>query len=299
MEKVFKRELVIGLCVLAALAILFFGIDFLKGVNVFKPANYYYAVYNNVEGLAVSAPVTINGYKVGLVRQIDYEYDNPGHVRVEMSLDQQLRLPSGTKAVLGSDLLGTAAIALDLTDRKEYQPVGTELEGVNSPGLMTAVGQDLMPAVSRIMPRVDSLISNLNTLTGDPALLASVRRLDAITSQLEATSRSLSVAMKSLQPVTKDVQAITGNVAGITGDVAQLTGQIKDMPVDSLMSDLLATTNNLKALSQELNNPNSTLGMLMKDPALYNNLNATVTSLDSLFVDIKRNPKRYVTIKVF
>lgn len=299
MKKVFNREMVIGLCVLIALAILFFGIDFLKGVNVFKPTNYYYAVYNNVEGLANSAPVTVNGFKVGLVREIDYEYDNPGHVRVEMGLDEHLRVPVGTKAVLTSDLLGTASIALQLADSNEYQEVGTELEGTTSAGLMAAVSNDLMPAVNRIMPQVDSLMCNLNALVGDPALLASVKRLDAITSQLEVTSRSLAVAINNLQPITTDVKKITGNVANITGDVSTLSSQLKDVPVDELMDNLVATTNNLKALSQELNNPNSSLGLLMKDPALYNNINATVTSLDSLFVDIKRNPKRYVTIKVF
>lgn len=299
MKKVFNRELVIGLCVLAALAILFFGIDFLKGVNVFKPANYYYAIYTNVEGLSNSAPVTVNGYKVGLVRQIDYEYDNPGHVRVELSLDQQLRLPAGTKAVLGSDLLGTATIALQLAPGTEYLPIGSELEAVQSAGLMAAVSNDLMPAVNRIMPQVDSLMAHLNAITGDPALMASIKRLDAISSQLEVTTRSLATTVRSLQPITSNVQKITANVADITGDVSTLSGQLKEMPVDSLMNDLLATTGNLRALTEELNNPNSSLGLLMKDPALYNNINATVTSLDSLFVDIKRNPKRYVTIKVF
>ncbi len=299
MKKVFNRELVIGLCVLAALAILFFGIDFLKGVNLFKPSNYYYAVFNNVEGLALSAPVSVNGYKVGLVREIKYEYNNPGHVRVEMSLDQQLRVPSGSKAVLTTDLLGTASIALELSDSKECEEVGSELTGAQATGLMSAVSDNLMPAVNRILPQVDSLMLNLNTLVGDPALLASVKRLDAITSQLELTSRSLAMTINNLQPITTDVKKITGNVADITGDVSTLSNQFKEMPVDSLMNDLLATTNNLKALSEELNNPNSTLGLLMKDPALYNNINATVTSLDSLFVDIKRNPKRYVTIKVF
>lgn len=299
MKKAFNRELIIGLCVLAALAILFFGIDFLKGVNIFKPVNYYYAVYTNVEGLATSAPVTINGYKVGLVRQIDYEYDNPGHVRVEMSLDQNLKVPAGTKAVLGSDILGTATIQLHLSDSQDYHVIGDELIGVNSPGMLDAVSNDLLPAVSRIMPQIDTLLANINTIVGDPAIIKSVKRLDAITSELESTTRSLAAATQRLQPITSNVQTITTNVSDITGDVAVLSGQLKELPIDTLMNGLTVTVNNLKALSEELNNPNSTLGLMMKDPALYNNINATVTSLDSLFVDIKRNPKRYVTIKVF
>ena len=80
--KASKKEIIIGFCAVVALLVLFFGIDYLKGVNIFKPTNYYYATYTNVAGLQVSAPVTVNGYKVGLVRNIAYEYDNPGHVKV-------------------------------------------------------------------------------------------------------------------------------------------------------------------------------------------------------------------------
>lgn len=87
-----RKELLIGVLAVLALAILFFGINFLKGVNIFKAANYFYASYTNVEGLTQSAPVTLNGYKIGIVRDIRYDYNNPGHVVVELSLDKQLFL---------------------------------------------------------------------------------------------------------------------------------------------------------------------------------------------------------------
>ncbi len=299
MKKIFNKEIVIGLCVIAALAILFFGIDFLKGVNVFKAANYYYATFTNVEGLATSAPVTVNGFKVGQVRSIAYEYNNPGHVLVELSLDHKLKVPTGSKAILASDLLGTASIKLDLAQAETNHEVGDHLIGINESGLMDAVSNELMPAIASIMPLVDSLLVNVNQLVGDPALMASVQRLDAITAQLEGVTRNLNVASRQLGPITTDVKAITGNVADITGDVSSLTGQLKEMPIDSLMANLEVTTQNLKALSQEMNNPNGTLGKILHDPAMYENINATICSLDSLFTDIKRNPKRYVTIKVF
>ena len=98
--KRYSKELIIGLSVLIAALVLVFGIDYLKGINVFKAANYYYVSYENVNGLTVSSPVTINGYKVGQVRDIAYEYDNPGHVLVEISLDKQPKVPSGSKAVI-------------------------------------------------------------------------------------------------------------------------------------------------------------------------------------------------------
>ena len=95
-----KKELIIGLCVLIALLVLFFGINFLKGVNLFKAANYYYATYTNAAGLQQSAPVTLDGFKVGQVREINYDYTNPGHVKVELSVDRELRIPKGSEAVI-------------------------------------------------------------------------------------------------------------------------------------------------------------------------------------------------------
>lgn len=297
MKSALKKELTIGALVIVALAVLFFGIDFLKGVNVFKAANYYYVEYTDVEGLAISAPVNLNGFKVGQVREISYEYDNPGHVKVELSLDKQLQLPKGTQAVLSADILGTATITLKPGTSAEKCKVGDMLEGVTDKGLMAGVG-NMMPSIEGIFPKIDTLLTNLNAITADPALTASVKRLDDITGNLELTTRRLSALMASLPAVVGDVKNITSNIDSISGDVAVLSSQLRDLPVDSLTADLAATVANLHALSEELKNPDGSLGLLMRDPALYQNLNSTVSSLDSLFVDIKRNPKRYISIKL-
>ncbi len=298
MKKIFSKEVIIGLIIIFALAILFIGIDFLKGVNVFKASNYYYVTYTDVNGLAVSAPVTVNGFTVGQVRDISYEYDNPGHIKVEISLDQQLQIPENTEAILSTDLLGTASIALQLGNSKTMHKVGDELDGKIPVGMMDAVSKDVLPAFTQIAGKIDTLLTNLNTLTGDPALLASVQRLDQITADLAQTTTSLNSMMRSLAPATNDIRKMTGNFANASDNINQLTGNLNNLPLDSLMNTLEATTQNLKALTEQLNDKNSSLGLLMNDPALYNNLNATVTSLDSLFIDIKKSPKRYINIKL-
>ncbi len=282
---------------LVALAILILGIDFLKGVNVFKPTNYYYASFENVEGLAVSSPVMLNGFKVGQVREMEYEFDNPGHVLVEMSLDSRLKVPQGSKAVLGTDILGTASIVLHLSKSATDQSVGDRLIGENSSSLLASAG-DMLPAVQQIFPKIDTLLTNLNAVVADPALTASVKRLDAISANLQTTTQRLAAATAQLGPIAADVKQITGNTSNITSDLAQLSGQMKNLPLDSLVADLQTTTANLRALSDELGKPNSTLGRLINDPSLYDNLNTTISSLDSLFVDIKKNPKRYISIKL-
>ena len=282
---------------LVALAILILGIDFLKGVNVFKPTNYYYASFENVEGLAVSSPVMLNGFKVGQVREMEYEFDNPGHVLVEMSLDSRLKVPQGSKAVLGTDILGTASIVLHLSKSATDHSVGDRLIGENSSSLLASAG-DMLPAVQQIFPKIDTLLTNLNAVVADPALTASVKRLDAISTNLQTTTQRLNAATAQLGPIAADVKQITGNTSNITSDLAQLSGQMKNLPLDSLVADLQTTTANLRALSDELGKPNSTLGRLINDPSLYDNLNTTISSLDSLFVDIKKNPKRYISIKL-
>ncbi len=298
MNKLFKKEILIGLIVIIAMAVLFIGIDFLKGVNVFKAANYYYATYDNVAGLAKSAPVTINGFQVGLVRDIRYEYHNPGHMLVELSLDQELKIPAGTKAVLATDLLGTASIALELAAEGNYHEVGDTLIAVVPKGLMDNVTKELLPQVGAIMPKVDTLLTSINTLVGDPALLNSVQRLNDITANLEKATVQLNSLLATLPPISSNINGITGNLNTATANIADITTDINNASVDSIANNIKMLTNNLRQLTEELNNPDSSLGLLTRDPQLYNNLNSAVSNLDSLFVDIKRNPKRYISIKL-
>lgn len=293
-----KKEIIIGSCVILALAVLYFGIEYLKGVNLFKPANYYSAMYTDVAGLQKSAPVTLNGLKVGQVSSIGYEYKNPGHVLVEMSLDKELRIPNGSKAVIEQDLLGTATVVLHMSDATEYQPVGSRLEGETATGLMGTVSQQLMPSVSAIFPKIDTLLTSVNALAANPALAASLTRLDDITLNIDRTIRQLNAAVATLPATASNINTVSANLTTMTDDLSQFTGKINAIPVDSLADNLTTLSANLRQLSTELNNPNSTLGALTHDRELYNNLNAAAASLDSLLIDVKRNPKRYISIKL-
>lgn len=308
MKKTYKKELVIGLTVAITLLILFFGIDYLKGVNIFRPANYYYATYTNVDGLAKSAPVTVNGFKVGLVREISYEYDNPGHIRVEMSLDKELKVPRGTKAVLTTDMLGTSTIALILGhDGGTFHEVGDELIAEKASGLMDNINGSVMPAVAEMIPHIDSLLVTVTRLAGDPAIASSIQRLDVIMANLERSTILLNNAMQPAPGIMNNASAtmanareISANLAVISADLTELSAKLKTMPIDSTVSNLNRISENLLAVSAQLNNPNSSLGLLMNDPALYNNINNVAAHLDSIMVDLKRRPRHYIPpIKIF
>lgn len=298
MSKIIRKETVIGACTIIAVCILFFGIEYLKGINIFKPANYYYVSYTDVNGLAVSSPVTVNGFKVGLVRDISYEYDNPGHVLVELNLDKQLRIPKGTVAMIQSDLLGTASVVLQMGTETDSHNVGDRLVGKTDPGMMGALGQSLLPSVESILPKVDTLLVSVNRLTSDSSLLAAIGRLDAISRSIDRTMRNIDASVAKLPATMDNVNGITSNINQISGNLAAVSDELKDLPLKSMMDNANATMANLRQISGELNNPESTLGLLLHDRALYDNLNSAMADLDSLFVDIKRSPKRYISIKL-
>lgn len=305
MKKKYSKELVIGLSVIAMMLILIFGIDYLKGINVFKASNYYYASYSNVAGLAQSAPVTINGYKVGLVREINYEYDNPGHVKVEMSLDKKLRVPRGTKAVLVCDMLGTATIQLEMAHNNNFHNVGDMLIGETAPGLLDGVQKDVMPSLGSVMEKLDSLLSALNYIATNPALTNAVNRLDDIMANVETSSANLDRTMRSMPSIASDagvtmknVTEISKNLHSISSDLSEVSAQLKSTPIDSTLNNVYQITESLGDMTRKLNSTNSSLGLLLNDRGLYDNLNGSAASLDSLLRDVKKNPKRYISIKL-
>ncbi len=299
MKKIFNKEFIIGICVIAAIVILIFGIDYLKGINLFSPANFYYASYDNVAGLEISSPVTVDGYKVGQVREIQFDYENPGKIKVLLALNKNLRIPVDSKATMGSTLMSGNFIAIKLGKSSEKIPVGGDIESYATSDLMSSLSEDIMPAVNQILPRVDSLLYNLNKLAGDPALLSSIQRLDGITGNvMNATDGLNSTINKDLPVVMRNVKSISHGLDTVTANLGILSAQLKSLPLNTTVDNVNALTDNLTKFSNQLNDPNSTLGMLMNDPELYNKLNRVAADVDSLIVDIKKNPKRYISIKL-
>ena len=299
MKKIVTKEFIIGICVLVALVVLFFGIDFLRGINLFQPTNFYHASYSNVAGLEIAAPVTIDGYKVGQVREINFDFNSPGEIDVVLALDEKLSLPTDSRAVIESGLMNGASIRIIMGKASEKIPVGGNVQTAVVPDLMSALSGGLMPAVENILPKVDSLLYNLNLLVSDPALLTSIQRLDAITSNVELATVGLNHTMNNQLPtVMNDAGKITTNLDTVVQNLAVLSAQLKALPLQSTMANVDATTSNLVKFSNQLNDQNSTLGLLMNDPELYNKLNRVAADVDSLIVDIKRNPKRYISIKL-
>lgn len=299
MKKIFTKEFTIGLSVIVALAILFFGIDYLKGINLFKPANFYYATYTDVAGLETAAPVNLNGYKVGQVREISYDYDHPGKIRVLLALNKKLQLPEDTRAEIASSLLSGAYIELRLGTSHRMIAVGGDIQTGVASDPISALTNDVMPKVNSILPKVDTLLYNLNLLVADPSIKNSLYRLDGITSNVLYASNGLNMMMNRQVPaILSNAGRITYNIDTITSNLTGLSAQLKSLPLQSTMANVDEATRNLARFSNQLNDTKSTLGLLMNDPELYNRLNRVTADIDSLIIDIKKNPKRYISIKL-
>lgn len=299
MKKLVKKEFIIGISVIAAIVILIFGIDYLKGINLLNPANYYYASYEKVPELEISAPVTINGYKVGQVRSIEFDYAHPGKIKVLLALNKELKVPVDSKASLGSTLMSGSYIDLQLGKSDKFYEIGSEIETMETSDLMSSLTNEMIPSITSIIPKIDSLMVNLNKITGDPALIQSIRRLDDITSNLALTSTYLNNTMgKDVPLVMKNVNSITMGLDTVVSNLGTLSAQLKTLPLNSTMENVESITNNLNEFSNQLRNQNSTLGKLTNDPELFNRLNRVAADVDSLIVDIKKNPKRYISIKL-
>lgn len=303
MNKKFGKEIKIGISVLAAALVLIFGIEYLKGLNLFSSAHTYNVECENVQGLDMSAPVTINGYKVGQVRDIKYDFSKPGKVDVVLALDRKLAIPDNSYVVMASTLMSGNYIDLHLGDSKTILKNGADIPMRKNSDMMAQIQNEVLPAVSQIMPRIDSLLVNINKIVSDPALIAAVQRLDGITADVKGITGGLGNTVgtlnSNLPPIMRNANYLTNRLDSVSDNLFILSHTLNNIPLASTMDNVNKITDELQQFSIQLNNKNSTLGLLTSDPELYNRLNRVSADIDSLIIDIKKNPKRYISIKLF
>ena len=215
--KSFTKEVQIALVAIVGIVVLFFGLQFLKGLSLFSSDNNYYVKFKDISGLSASSPVYANGYRVGVVENIIFDYEHQDDIVAVIGLDKQLHLPRGTRAEIASDLLGNVKLELRMGDNvADLLAKGDTIQGGAQEGLMGKAG-DMLPQLERMLPKLDSILASVNALLADPALSSN----------------------------------------------------------------------------------DGTLGLLMRDQDLYRNMAATMGDVDSLMIDLKQHPKRYVHFSIF
>ena len=291
--KYITKEVRIGIAGIAALCILVYGINYLKGINMFKPSSYFYVKFHNVNGLTKSSPVFADGVRVGIVRDIYYDYAKPGNVIVEVELDTELRIPKGSSAELVSELMGGVRMNILLANNpREKYAVGDTIPGTMNNGMMEKVAA-MMPAVEKMLPKLDSILTSLNTIMADQSIPATLHSIEKTTANLEVTSRQLKVLMNN------DIPQLTGKLNTIGDNFVVISGNLKEIDYAATFKKIDATLSNVKMLTEKLNSKDNTVGLLLNDPQLYNNLNQTTINAANLLEDLKEHPKRYVHFSLF
>lgn len=290
------KEIKIALVAIVGILVMYFGINFLKGMNLFSTNNAYYMTFDDIQGLGASTPIYADGYKVGTVDGLEYDYKENGPIKVKVDINKDLRIPQGSKAEIVKDLMGNLQVNLLLANnpRERVEPGGIIPGAVN--GGMMDKAANLIPVVEKMLPKLDSILTSVNALLADPALAASLHNVETITSNLTVSTRELNTLMAGLN---KQVPGMIGKANGVLDKTNRLTANLASLDVQGTLNKVNQTLESAHQFTEKLNSNQGSLGLLMNDTKLYDNLTSTMSHADSLVIDLKAHPKRYVHFSVF
>ena len=294
MKMKFSKEVTIGLVTIISLTLLYLGVNYLKGINLFRPVNRYLVACTNVKDVTISSPVYVEGFKVGLVRNIFYDYSTTNRILVEINLEKSMRINRGSYVSLEKTLLSGAELHIQLNKYvDEYLQSGDTIEGRQPESLMSTVQDQMLPQVMALLPKLDSILAGLQVLVNHPALAQSLENIERTTAGLEQSSRQLNRLLQ------RDVPAIAGNLNTASANFSALSGDLRTLDLNGTVQSLNQTIGNLNQTTAKLNAKDNSMGLLLNDTSLYQNLNQTVGSANNLLIDFKQNPKRYVRFSLF
>ena len=321
MKKFFTPQVKIALVAILAVVVLFFGMQFLKGLSLFSNDAHYKIKFDDITGLSNSTPVYARGFKVGIVRNINYDYDKLGElITVDINVDRTLRIPEGTTAEIISDIMGNVKVELKFAKNSQILKENGWIDGRINDGTLGDL-KSMVPSFQKMLPKVDSILGSVNALLADPALKSSMHNIDKITNDLTTSTRELNILLAQVNGslpslVTKTgrvmdnanglmnnanrgITEARGAIRGANTMMATLNNKVDGVDVEGTMARVNATIDNLNAFTAKLNSGEGSMGLLLNDASLYNNLNNTVRSADSLLTNLKAHPKRYVHFSIF
>lgn len=302
----------IGVC------LLIFGVFFLKGTNIFSENREYFAVYENIDGLAPSNPITINGFKVGQVKDIQLMPDNSGRLVIVLQIfEETVKIPHESIAsIYSSDLLGSKAVEIKLADASTFYSIGDTLGSSKQESLQESVNAQIAPLKAKtveLIASIDSAVMIVRSILNEDArssLSESFKGIQRAINTFENTAIKLDTMIAAerakISSIFSNVQSIAQNMADNNDHLTNIISNFSNISDSLAAADLTATINNTKDAMAEMedimskiNNGEGTMGMLVNNDSLYNSLNATSEDLDLLVEDLRVNPHRYLHFSVF
>ncbi len=288
-----NNEVRIGLAFIIAVVLFYFGANFLKGHSALVKEYTYYVVYNQISGLASSSVITTNGYKVGAVSDIIYNYDTPDRIVVKLGVNKDLRIPKGSRVYLMNELLGGVSLDLRLASNSEFYVEGDTLEAGVSYGLMGKVESEMLPQVNAMLPKIDSLVISLNAIANSVYVGNTLANIAEVTHKLNVTAGELNRLLQ------KDIPLLVEPLANTVENMEQITSQLANIDYVATLSKVDSIVDNLQLISAALLTDENTVGRLLNDTTFYDNLTRVCTNANMLIEDIKQHPSRYINVSVF
>lgn len=305
----------LGFVVIASLAILVWGINYLKGIDILKRNTNYYVVYDKVDGLVRSSPVVINGFQVGQVSEIRFINDYSGKLLATLSIQDKFKIGKGSVArIVSSDIMGSKSVKMELVQSNDYYKPNDTIPGSIESDLKEQVSMQVLPLKRKAEQLIASLDSALSVVTyvfnkkTRNNLTESFENINRTIENIQSTSAELNkiVASGKINSIVTNLDSITGAIKNNSGQIANiiqklslLSDSLSTLNVSPVFAQLSSTISGLNKIVQKLNTTDSSAGLLINDPKLYNNLNNLSESLDLLLKDIRINPKRYVHFSAF
>lgn len=316
--KKYSTEIKTGLIAIVAIALFIWGYNYLKGNNLLSNQRDFYAVYNKIEGLNNSNPVLINGVKVGIVQEIYFHPDQSGRVVVHMLLDNtDFNIPQNTVAmIMSADIMGSKAIDLVLGDTTVYAQSGDTLQSLIKASFTDEINKTVEPIKARtisLLQEIDSVLIMVrgvfNQETQDN-LTQSIENLRKTITNLESTTAEIdtlvgsetnriSAILANIQSISKNIKDNNENITNILSNLSAVSDSIKRSEITSTIANANRVMAETADIMEKINKGEGSMGMLINNDSLYNNLNAATEELDRLFEDMRKNPGEYVHFSIF
>ena len=281
-----------------------FSFNYLKGINLLEKSRHFVVVYDNVEGLVASNPVTINGFKIGNVQKISLSDDGTNKLEIKLMVDNEVEFSKSSKAELyETGLIGGKAIAIIPNyEDSSIAESGDYLQGIIKPGLTELVNQKLTPLQEKLesaIQNADNVMLNINELLSDDtktSLQQSVLNFKNISESLyETTNNVNSIILKNSNAIENSLN----NIESSSKNINEITQSVSDANVSDLILKLNSTVTSFNLALSKINNGNGSISKLLENDAIFNNLEKATSELEALINDIKANPNRYVHFSIF
>lgn len=301
----FTKEIKIGFLAIIGIMMSVFSYNYLKGINLFDKSRKFTISYEKVDGLSISNPVTMNGFKIGKVQKINFNPNNTRELLVDILIDNDVVFPKTSVAELyETGLIGGKAIAIipDYENDSTIAFDGDQLKGLIKPGLTELVNQ-ILPQVQlqieAVMKNAEIVFKNINTLFDEDTkqeLRSSIEDFSNLTKSLSETSNEISSLITNN---SDNISFAISDFKKASNNIKSISESISSKEVSEISSNLNTLVNNLNSISKSLKDSEGTVGRLINDKSIYNNLENATEKLNILIEDIKLNPDRYINFSVF